>query len=820
MNIRDPSEPLSVKQIGVDTLKNQNISLSNKLASLKRELSDLKQKPEIEVKKVSIIENNFNRLKTHWLKYCEQIVSTRKIFKLAMDEESRNIFATRLYEMKSGLTSLSIDEKEDEFNKMMEDLFGNLAQFYADFIEEFVKNSSNAISYLKSEFGIDNETKKPSEVIIQENMQLRSKIEELSQSLFKIQDYDKELANKQLLEEITKVRNKSQGLEDALKEMREKNESLNRRFKLVLKSQFTWNEELEEEIQLGCICGGKVFDNLNIQSIKVSKSIVVSESEAKKEENQALEGGEDQENNFYSAGEKIVNLEAQIRELQEENIKLKTEKVKMKFRMDNSDEKFFESKLFNSLVTQGHELLKYAANLRKRLHETSNIFEEIDKSRVTEIEEILKKTIEEKKKFTDMIKDLGLSYEEEKRKFELLEQDLIKQQDLCMNFNSINNILKESDEKYNNLNKETIILRGQVKELNDRLNIANAQVNDLTERVATLNAQNQTMKGLIPPNTQINIEEKSFRHNKHRDFFNELFAINEKNNLGLKDKLEDLKKYIKSREEKAEKFEASNKKLTEEVEKNKKLVEGFINEVQINGQVSKEFSQKYNQMSEQLKVHSENISNLIKDKTSAKIQNENEHRDLLAKIKADKELIEKLEAHVKATNAKYEAILEEKSAKEEMIILQKQLLEQMKTSREDLLKKIEELKTEIVLNKDTQNKLDGANVSLIKENENLKSNLKQKQEFITQKLQRSKSTTKRMDLNDDDIELLQLENEKYRRLMLCSVCQTKEKAVVLNKCFHTFCKDCIKNTMEVRNRKCPKCNTKFGNEDIKQIWWD
>lgn len=177
-------------------------------------------------------------------------------------------------------------------------------------------------------------------------------------------------------------------------------------------------------------------------------------------------------------------------------------------------------------------------------------------------------------------------------------------------------------------------------------------------------------------------------------------------------------------------------------------------------------------MSEQVKVQNDNIANLIKEKISAKTQYENEHRDLLAKIKSDKELIEKYKAHIKETDKKFEAVVEEKvgfhklynsqSAKEEMLLIQKQLIEEMKTSRENLLKKIEELKVEISLNKETQGKLDAMTNHLIKENENLKSTLKQKQEFITQKLQRSKSTTKRNDLQDEDIELLQLENDKYR----------------------------------------------------------
>ena len=53
------------------------------------------------------------------------------------------------------------------------------------------------------------------------------------------------------------------------------------------------------------------------------------------------------------------------------------------------------------------------------------------------------------------------------------------------------------------------------------------------------------MRVLLPPNTEINIEERSFRHTKHRDFFNELLALNEKHGLGVKDKIEDLKNYIK-----------------------------------------------------------------------------------------------------------------------------------------------------------------------------------------------------------------------------------------------------------------------------------
>lgn len=79
------------------------------------------------------------------------------------------------------------------------------------------------------------------------------------------------------------------------------------------------------------------------------------------------------------------------------------------------------------------------------------------------------------------------------------------------------------------------------------------------------------MRGMLPADADVGVEEKPFRHSKHRDFFNELAALNDKHNLGVKDKIEDLKKYIKSREDKTEQAEAKNKKLTEELEKNKKV---------------------------------------------------------------------------------------------------------------------------------------------------------------------------------------------------------------------------------------------------------
>jgi len=49
----------------------------------------------------------------------------------------------------------------------------------------------------------------------------------------------------------------------------------------------------------------------------------------------------------------------------------------------------------------------------------------------------------------------------------------------------------------------------------------------------------------------------------------------------------------------------------------------------------------------------------------------------------------------------------------------------------------------------------------------------------------------------------------------CTTCGIRMKNVILMKCAHLFCKECIDSSMKVRNRACPICKTKFDFTDIK-----
>lgn len=84
---------------------------------------------------------------------------------------------------------------------------------------------------------------------------------------------------------------------------------------------------------MGCICGGKIYDYLNIQNIKVIKQVSEGMQDEKMDEEKKGETAnetEDQEKGFYSSSEQLQKLETELQNLKEENIKLKQDKMKLK----------------------------------------------------------------------------------------------------------------------------------------------------------------------------------------------------------------------------------------------------------------------------------------------------------------------------------------------------------------------------------------------------------------------------------------------------------------------------------------------------------
>jgi E3 ubiquitin-protein ligase BRE1 len=67
-------------------------------------------------------------------------------------------------------------------------------------------------------------------------------------------------------------------------------------------------------------------------------------------------------------------------------------------------------------------------------------------------------------------------------------------------------------------------------------------------------------------------------------------------------------------------------------------------------------------------------------------------------------------------------------------------------------------------------------------------------------------------------EALREQVKMYRQLLKCSCCNINDKQVVLTRCYHVFCKDCIDLRINTRQRKCPTCGDSFGVNDAHQLY--
>ncbi|XP_037407406.1 E3 ubiquitin-protein ligase BRE1-like 1 isoform X4 [Triticum dicoccoides] len=68
------------------------------------------------------------------------------------------------------------------------------------------------------------------------------------------------------------------------------------------------------------------------------------------------------------------------------------------------------------------------------------------------------------------------------------------------------------------------------------------------------------------------------------------------------------------------------------------------------------------------------------------------------------------------------------------------------------------------------------------------------------------------------LEKVHQEVNEYRGILKCGVCRDRQKEVVITKCYHLFCNDCIQKLLRNRQRRCPSCGLSFGANDVKPIY--
>jgi len=66
---------------------------------------------------------------------------------------------------------------------------------------------------------------------------------------------------------------------------------------------------------------------------------------------------------------------------------------------------------------------------------------------------------------------------------------------------------------------------------------------------------------------------------------------------------------------------------------------------------------------------------------------------------------------------------------------------------------------------------------------------------------------------------IQAQLEYYKKFVLCPICNNRHKSMIIKRCLHMFCNECISTMVESRNRKCPACGEKFSATELQQVYF-
>ncbi|KAG6433183.1 hypothetical protein SASPL_104791 [Salvia splendens] len=159
------------------------------------------------------------------------------------------------------------------------------------------------------------------------------------------------------------------------------------------------------------------------------------------------------------------------------------------------------------------------------------------------------------------------------------------------------------------------------------------------------------------------------------------------------------------------------------------------------------------------------------------------HQEILSSIQDDRHLAMNLES------AKWELVDAEKELK-----MLKSTISISEKEHEQIQRKIDDIQTELDNERSERKKLDEEMIELNRTVEKLTA-----------------------ETGEAAIQKLQDEIKDCKAILKCGVCFDRPKEVVIVKCFHLFCNQCIQRNLEIRHRKCPGCGTAFGQNDVRFV---
>lgn len=519
--------------------------------------------------------------------------------------------------------------------------------------------------------------------------------------------------------------------------------------------------------------------------------------------------------------EDVKQLKQQLADLQTECDRLKAdsdakqqEVIRLDLEVNVSEERFIGCKAYKLLMNQAKALLDKLGDVRRQY---KSLDKKLDKQR-REHESEMKSF---RSKYKDMEHDLTvkateqlklvekLSRERDAKNVEIsqLQMRIAKWQEHEEEFTKLTERLEgelgEARKKVAEYSQLNHTLKQKCEDVERGLTETKLNLTDRQEKVAALNQHIAELTAGL--SQEPNPEARAVRLQKER---------------------EDLIHKLKARDEELHQLKT---KLNEYAAKLKAEQEAFNmmhREYDATAAAFDKEAKKVKSLTQQLAQQDKDIAQLL----SSKLGFEEERRLIAAERQAAELLI---------------------AAKDEVAAKLRAELEEQNKLIEEYRKKISECRAQIKENED----------QLARATQMYENNLKEREETLSEKdkaielckaletkLAKSHEAcaerTQRVQLLDQELahlneEILKKDSAENQRstderlnqqldrfrvtirqtMVRCSLCSSNLKDVVINKCFHAFCKSCIDTNLEKRQRKCPRCKTKFGSADVRTFYW-
>jgi len=383
-------------------------------------------------------------------------------------------------------------------------------------------------------------------------------------------------------------------------------------------------------------------------------------------------------------------------------------------------------------------------------------------------------------------------------------------------------IRKREEEKREDLLK-------QIHELNKKINSIESEKNGLASKLENLQSASKDTANQAHYLNLIETLEKECTARKSsneelRRLNNELSYRLESANKKITDSLETLKN-IEGEDRKAKEIhmlKAQIDELKKEIKIEQSTNENLIKELDVTGTAYEESLKKNKTLAQQINEQEQNYIQLMNERVKEsgwKALHDKEKQAYEIKIQSLEELINQLNSVVKEKENQYNELKTMIDSLESAMRKSEHKLREFQEKHEESIKRYQEIEE---LNKELKQNLDKGSKhceKIAKDIFELKIKLQKSEEKYIEQEEMHKKEINTDNLRSTD-EILNTDLARYRKMIRCSQCSERIREVVITKCFHTFCKKCIDDNLALRKRKCPSCLTKFGDMDVKKIWWN